>query len=305
MKILRNNKLEKIYLKTMELSLLASGDGTEIIHHKLYKGARLAIIPDENWTALEFITILSGKLTYNSLGGDIVLEAGDSVNSCPITEHVIFIAETEVNLLYVTSQPQFHYYSNSVKDMLDLALQVEQKDGYTADHCERIKELSMKVAKVMGLSPDKLFILNLAAFLHDIGKIKVPNEILNKPTGLTDVEYEIMKKHTTWGNEILSGTNFVELIKAGEIVEQHHERFDGRGYPNQLKGEEIKIEAAIISVVDAFDAMTSDRVYRKGLEIKVAYEELENNKGTMFNPEVVDAFLLMMTETDSRKEVIT
>lgn len=302
MEIYKNNTIDtidKIRMKNMEVSLLASGDGTEVILHKLYKGARWAIVPADDWTALEHLTILSGTLVYHSPNGDIILEAGDSANVCPVTEHAIFIAESEVVFLYVTSQPQFHFYSNTVQDMMDLALLVEKKDGYTADHCDRIKELSMMVGEVMGLSSKEIFTLNLAAFLHDIGKVKVPDEILNKPSKLTDEEYEIMKKHTTWGYEILNETNLVDLIKAGEIVEQHHERFDGKGYPNKLKGAEIKIEAAIISVVDAFDAMTSDRVYRKGLDRKIAIDELENNKGTMFNPEVVTAFLTLMDKIDT------
>lgn len=290
MNIYKKNAMEKVFMTNMELSLLASGDGTEVIHHKLYPGARLAMMPDEGWTAMEHMYILSGKLIYQSPDGEVLLEQGDSIFASPIKEHVNFIAETEVELLYVTSQPQFHFYSNSVRNMMDLAVSVEEKDGYTADHCNRIKELSMMVGEEMGLSPDELYILNLAAFLHDIGKIKVPDEILNKPSGLTNEEYEIMKKHTTWGRETLASTNFVDLVKAGEIVEQHHERFDGKGYPNQLKGEEIRLEAAIITVVDAYDAMTSDRVYRKGMDKELALNELEQNKGTMFHPLVVDAF---------------
>ncbi|WP_442598555.1 HD domain-containing phosphohydrolase [Neobacillus sp. D3-1R] len=290
MNIFKKNAIEKVNMTNMELSLLASGDGTEVIHHKLHPGARLAMIPEEGWTAMEHMYILSGQLIYQSPKGEVLLEQGDSFFASPIQEHVIFIAKTEVQLLYVTSQPQFHAYSNSVRNMMDLAVSVEQKDGYTADHCNRIKELSMMVGEVMGLSPDELYILNLAAFLHDIGKIKVPNEILNKPAGLTDDEYEIMKQHTTWGRETLTATEIVDLVKAGEIVEQHHERFDGKGYPNQLKGEEIRIEAAIITVVDAFDAMTSDRVYRKGMEKDIALNEIMKNKGTMFHPLVVDAF---------------
>jgi HD-GYP domain-containing protein (c-di-GMP phosphodiesterase class II) len=290
MNIHKKNALDKVYMTNMELSLLASGDGTEVIHHKLYAGARLAMIPEEGWTAMEHMYVLSGKLLYQSENKEEVLEQGDSFFASPVDQHTNFIAKTDVELLYVTSQPQFHHYSNSVRNMMDLAVSVEEKDGYTADHCNRIKDLSMMVGEVMGLSPDELYILNLAAFLHDIGKIKVPIEILNKPSGLTDEEYEVMKKHTTWGRETLAATEFVDLVKAGVIVEQHHERFDGKGYPHQLKGDEIRIEAAIITVVDAFDAMTSDRVYRKGMNIETALAEIERNKGTMFHPDVVDAF---------------
>lgn len=290
MNILKKDAMKKVYLKNMELSLLASGDGTEVIHHKLYKGARWAMGPAEGWTALEHFTILSGTLNYQTPNEEGILGGGDSVSAFPVKEFTIFNAETEVELLYVSSQPVFINYSSSLQEMMDLAVMVEQKDGYTAEHCERIKDFSMQIGTKMGLSSDELYILNLAAFLHDIGKVKVPDHILNKPGKLTDEEYETMKKHTTWGRETLENTNFVDLIKAGEIVEQHHERYDGKGYPKQLKSDEITIQAAIISVVDAFDAMTTDRVYRKGLSIDTALEELERYKGTMFNPAVVDAF---------------
>lgn len=290
MNIIKDHVLDKVFLKNMELSLLASGDGTEVIHHKLYENARWAMMPEEDWTALEHVTILSGELIYQSTDKDIILKPGDSVNACPVKESSIFIAKTEVEFLYVTSQPQFHFYSNSLQSMMDLAVSVEKKDGYTADHCERIKELSMMVGKEIGLSSDELYIVNLAGFLHDIGKVKVPDEILNKPSKLTDEEYEIMKKHTTWGRELLAETGVGYLINVGEVIEQHHERFDGKGYPNKLKGPEIRLESQIITIVDAFDAMTTDRVYRKGMSIDAAFEELERNKGTMFNPEIVNAF---------------
>ncbi|WP_053367931.1 HD-GYP domain-containing protein [Bacillus sp. FJAT-27245] len=290
MKILKRKPLDKVLMKNMELSLLASGDGTEVILHKLYAGARWAMGPADDWVALEHLTILSGRLLMVSSAGEVILEPGDSVNACPVKEHMIFTAETDVEFLYVTSQPQFHFYSNAVKDMMDLAILVEEKDGYTSDHCDRIKELSMRLGKVMGLDADELYIMNLAGFLHDVGKVRVPDEILKKPGKLTNEEYDIIKMHTIWGREILTETGNPDLLKAGEIVEQHHERYDGKGYPHRLKGGEIRIEAAIISVVDAFDAMTTDRVYRKGMTREEAFEELAHNKGTMFHPDVIDAF---------------
>jgi HD-GYP domain-containing protein (c-di-GMP phosphodiesterase class II) len=274
----------------MELSLLASGDGTEVIHHKLYSGSRWAIVPQEGWTALEHFTVLSGKLIYKSSDGNVILGPGDSFNVCPVMEHTLFEAETEVEFIYICSQPVFHYYSQLLKNMMDLAISVEEKDGYTAEHCNRIKDLSMRVGEKLNLSSDEMYTLNLASFLHDIGKTKVPIEILNNPSKLNDEEWEIMKRHTTWGREVLEGTGLPALVEAGKLVEQHHERYDGKGYPNQLRGNEISLTAAIITVVDAFDAMTTDRVYRKAMTVQGAFDEIQRNKGTMFNPKVVDAF---------------
>lgn len=304
MKISRRNYRDTVIMKNIEVSLVSSGDGTEVIHHKLYEGARWAMAPADGWTALEHVTMLTGTLIYHGPDGDVILQQGDSVSASPVKEHALFTAATDVEFIYVTSQPQFHFYSSSVKDMMELAIRVEEKDGYTADHCNRIKEISMMIGKRMGLTANELFILNLAAFLHDIGKINVPIEVLNKPSKLTDEEFEMIKKHTTWGKEILLATNQEDLKFAADIVEQHHERFDGKGYPNGLANTAIRIEAAIITVVDAFDAMTSDRVYRKGLDIDEAFEELICNKGTMFNPLVVDTFLSLREDIISLKEVM-
>jgi putative nucleotidyltransferase with HDIG domain len=292
MNILKNSAIETVKLKNMELSLLASGDGTEVIHHKLYAGARWALVPQDGWTALEHITVLSGKLIYKDTKSNGELEPGDSFNACPIKNHMIFEAKTESEFIYICSKPVFHYYSQSLKNLMDLAVSVENKDGYTAEHCHRIKELSMKLGEQLKLSPDEMYTLNLASFLHDIGKTKVPAKILNKPSKLNDNEWEIMKKHSTWGREILEETGLQSLVKAGKIIEQHHERYDGQGYPNQLKGNEISLSAAIITVVDAYDAMTTDRVYRKGMTVQEAYNEIECCKGTMFDPNVVEEFLL-------------
>lgn len=293
MKIIQEAPLEKVLLKNMEISLLASGDGTEVILYKLYENAELEISPVENSSNLLHLTILSGSLTMKNSNGEVVLEPRNSVHACPVEEHTIFTATTEVELLYVTSQPQFHIYRTVVKDMMDIAVTVEKNDGYLGNHCDKIKDLSLMLGKVVGLDEDKLYILSLASYLHDIGKLKVPNEILKKPSSLTDEEYNIIKMHTIWGREILAETRCPDLIKAGEIIEQHHERYDGLGYPHQLKGEEIRIEASIIAVVDAYDAMRTDRAYRKGMSVDKAFNELLINKGKMFHPYVVDAFLFI------------
>lgn len=172
-----------------------------------------------------------------------------------------------------------------------MVISIEEKDGYTSDHCDRITKMSMLMADALDLNSRQILKLNLAAFLHDIGKVKVPVEILQKPGKLTSDEWDLMKQHSTFGREILQETGLPSLIEAGEVVEQHHERFDGTGYPKGLKGDEIAIEAAIISVVDSFDAMTTDRVYQKGRSVLEAIDELIQNRGTMYNPEIVDTFI--------------
>ena len=179
---------------------------------------------------------------------------------------------------------------------MDLAISVEEKDGYTADHCQRIMELSMKVGEKIGLSSEELYTLHIGSFLHDVGKTKIPDCILNKPAKLTNEEYELMKKHTLYGGELLRSTGSPTLIRAATVVEQHHERYNGSGYPFGLKGNEIPLLSSIVGVVDSFDAMTSVRVYSQGRSQEEALEELIRERGRLFNPDVVDAFLSIMSQ---------
>jgi putative nucleotidyltransferase with HDIG domain len=179
------------------------------------------------------------------------------------------------------------------KAMLDtvtaLSAMVEAKDGYTEGHCQRIAEIAIALGIRLGLSEERLEQLSYAAVLHDIGKITVPDEILNKPGPLTPEEFEVMKSHTRAGRRILEG---IELLRAvARIVEQHHERWDGRGYPDGLAGEAILLEARLIAVADAYDAMTSTRPYRQALPPAEALARVEAEAGRQFDPDVVAAFV--------------
>lgn len=282
--------IETVHMKGLQISLIASGDGTEVIYHKLEPDARWGLEPLEGGETLEFLHLLSGKLLLKDSNGEKTLRAGDSFQRCPVTEHHIFQSIGQSEFLYVTSNPVFHYYSRVTNELRDLVISIEEKDGYTSDHCYRITKMSMLMADALDLNSRQILKLNLAAFLHDIGKVKVPVEILQKPGKLNSDEWELMKQHSTFGREILQETGLPSLIEAGEVVEQHHERYDGTGYPKGLKGDEIAIEAAIISVVDSFDAMTTDRVYQKGRSVLEAIDELRKNRGTMYNPDIVDTF---------------
>ncbi|GLB59491.1 HD-GYP domain-containing protein [Cytobacillus sp. NCCP-133] len=286
-----DNFIETVHMKGLQISLLASGDGTEVIYHKLDPGTRWGLEPLEGGEALEYLHLLSGELLLKDSTGEKTLKPGDSFHRWPVNEHHIFKSIGSTEFLYVTSHPVFHYYSRVTNELRDLVVSIEEKDGYTSDHCDRITKMSMIMADVLGLDSKQILRLNLASFLHDIGKIKVPLEILQKPGKLTLEEWEIMKNHSTYGREILEKTGLPSLIEAGRVVEQHHERYDGKGYPKGLKGEDISIEAAIISVVDSFDAMTTDRVYQKRRSAEKAIEELIRCSGTMYNPHILNTFL--------------
>lgn len=166
---------------------------------------------------------------------------------------------------------------------------VEAKDTYTRGHSDRVSEYSVLIGKRLGLSDEDLKNLQIGGLFHDIGKIGVPDSILQKDAKLTDDEYSQIKQHPNIGVHILSNaTIFKDILP---IVEHHHERFDGRGYPSQLAGDKIPYLARITAIADSFDAMTSKRAYRDSLPIDVVIEEFEDCKGTQFDPQIADIFL--------------
>jgi response regulator RpfG family c-di-GMP phosphodiesterase len=165
---------------------------------------------------------------------------------------------------------------------------LETRDAETHGHSERVVTFSLRLGREYGLSSKEMKALEFGSLLHDIGKIGVPDAILRKPAKLTDEEWIKMREHPLHGQQILRGIQFLE--GAARVVAQHHEKWDGSGYPLGIKGEEIDICARIFSVADAFDAITSDRVYRKGRPYQAAAEELSEWIGRQFDPKVVEAF---------------
>ncbi len=170
-----------------------------------------------------------------------------------------------------------------------LAIALEAKDPYTSGHTKRVTEYAVMIAKGMGLSEEEVERITRAALLHDIGKIGVRLHSLNKKDGLTSEEYEMFKQHTIQGRLILEPIKFLSDIIP--MVELHHEKYDGSGYPYGLSGEDIPLGARILNVADSFDAMTSDRPYRRSLSRKRAIEELHKNAGAQFDPKVVEVFI--------------
>jgi len=182
-------------------------------------------------------------------------------------------------------------YQNLQKIMEDtvytMAKVVEKKDPYSAGHQKKVSQLATAIAKEMKLPKDKIEGLKVASLVHDIGKIGMPIEILSKPSGLTELGHDLMTEHPMTGYNILKEIDFPWPV--AEIVLQHHEKINGSGYPNGLKGDEILIEAKILCVADVIEAMSSYRAYRPSHSIKEALKELTNNKGTLYDSMVVDA----------------
>ena len=168
-----------------------------------------------------------------------------------------------------------------------IAATVEMRDPYTAGHQRRVAQLAAAIATAMGLLPERVHGIRLAGTVHDVGKIGVPAEILSKPGVLTDIEFNLIKLHPTVGYEILKDVAFPWPI--AQMVRSHHERLDGSGYPDGLKGEEILLDTRIISVADVVEAMLSYRPYRQGLGIQAALDEIVGKRGVLYDAQVVDA----------------
>jgi len=177
---------------------------------------------------------------------------------------------------------------------------LEAKDPYTAGHQQRVSQLATATAKELNLSPDKVEGIRIASLIHDIGKIGLPAEILSKPTTLTDIEFSLIKDHSRIGYGILKSIDFSYPV--ANIVLQHHERLNGSGYPNNLKGGEILLEAKILGVADVVEAMSSHRPYRPALGTDKALEEISKNRGVLYDPEVVDACLKLFKEKEFKFE---
>ena len=176
--------------------------------------------------------------------------------------------------------------------VIAIAKAVDAKDERTSQHSARVSEYSVMIAKELGFSEVECENLRRAALLHDIGKIGIPDSILNKPARLTDEEYAVMKSHVVRGAEILKDFTLIDHVVEGAL--HHHERYDGRGYPSGMRGEEIPLYGRIIGVADAFDAMTANRVYRRQMDFGYVLNEMRNGRGTQFDPQIVDILLKLI-----------
>jgi putative nucleotidyltransferase with HDIG domain len=171
---------------------------------------------------------------------------------------------------------------------------VEIRDPYTAGHQRRVADLARHIAEEMNLSNDRIDGIRIAGIIHDIGKIYVPAEILSKPRRLSQIEFNLIKTHSQVGYDVLKAIDFPWPV--ARIILQHHERIDGSGYPHNLSGDEIMLEAKILGVADVVEAMASHRPYRPALGVDAALQEIEQNKGVLYEPQVVDACLRVFRE---------
>jgi HD-GYP domain-containing protein (c-di-GMP phosphodiesterase class II) len=181
--------------------------------------------------------------------------------------------------------------------ILSLALAIEAKDPYTQGHCQRLAHYAERVGRVLNFNQEQLANLRMAAILHDVGKIAVPEAILNKTSALTPVEYAVMQQHPVVGEGICQPLRSARAVLPA--IRHHHERWDGAGYPDRLAGEHVPLDARIIAIVDAYDAMTSERPYRSGMPVDRALAVLQENRGPQWDPALIELFVPLVPQLDA------
>lgn len=204
------------------------------------------------------------------------------------------ITNENIDYINMVDEKNKEIQKMTLQTIATIANTIDARDEYTQGHSKRVSEYSAIMAEALGMSEEEIQNIRFVALLHDIGKIGVPDSVLNKPGKLTDEEYRLMKRHTLTGGEILKDIDMIPDIDIG--AKYHHERYDGKGYPEGLKGEDIPFIARIISVADTYDAMTSNRIYRKHLDEDKVMSELKNGLGTQFDPVVCKALIGLLEE---------
>ncbi len=208
--------------------------------------------------------------------------------------NILELDELTKNLERMVEQKTRQVEQLSFEIIATIASMIEAKDSYTKGHSIRVAEYSAHLATALGWKEEAVKNLKYIALLHDIGKVGIPDRVLNKPGKLTETEFNIIKSHTTIGGDILKDIETISYVDAG--AKYHHERYDGKGYPSGMSGKRIPTVARIISIADAYDAMNSKRVYRDALPTEVIRAELVNGRGTQFDPELLDVFLQLFDE---------
>lgn len=231
-----------------------------------------------------------GTLFPVSMSGSPVIVNGKPRGIIGIFRDITERKNTEEQL-----KESFKKLQKTMEDSIySISLVTEARDAYAAGHQRRVTKLAVALAEEMGFPQDKIEGIKIAALIHDVGKINLPAEILSKPGKFSEIEFNLIKNHSQIGYDILKKIDFLWPI--AEIILQHHEKMNGSGYPRGLKGDEILLEAKIICVADVVGAMSSHRPYRPTLGIDKALEEISQNKGIFYDPEVVDICLKLFKE---------
>lgn len=300
-------------------NILAASSGQEALQIVLDKGSEISLIVSDQKMPLmegtEFFKNISEKypdiikilLTGHS-NIDILV---DAINECHLFQYILKPFEPDQLCMVVESGiKKYELATSKTQILLDLselfyktiksiAQALDAKDEYTHGHSMRVTLYSLALAKSLNLPEDLLEEIETTGLLHDIGKIAIPQKILLKPGKLTKEEYDVIKTHPELGKKLVDGIEKLNLVSTW--LKSHHERFDGKGYPDGLVGEQIPISSRIIAIADTYDAMTSSRAYRVALSHEEAIEEIRRCSGTQFDPNLAELFISISEEIDSIK----
>ncbi len=307
-------KIIKSVSSTNEMLVRFGGEEFVVLYpgirpEEVYRRANLIRETIENEFLLskdirEFLTVTVGISNYDINGStleELITKADNAVHQGKQSgrnKTMVYNEDNEFST-NANSQVQEKIKDAFISSIYALAATIDAKDHYTYGHSSNVSLLSAALAKEAGFSDKQIETVKNAGLLHDIGKVGIPESVLSKPGFLTQDEYETMKGHVVQSINIIK--HIPNLIDTVPVVISHHERYDGNGYPRGIKGESIPILGRVICIADSFDAMTTDRPYRKGLSLEQAIYELRKNSGTQFDPELVDIFINMATNGDLQK----
>lgn len=296
-KIIRADEVESTYVvkrKNSHIDKKYHDNHLQISKIHMSPDRILYIDPVSTQDAFKTYYILEGSCyifdedTTVYAGDMLVFKNSDEVQTIKTLEETVLLVHASQYDVYKTLEDN----QEVINAML---LEIQEKDHYTGEHSLRVYELVKKLGLRLGYSSRALNNLTRAAYYHDLGKIFIPNDILNKPAKLSPDEFEIIKGHVELARDMII-ENFNETVY--KIIYEHHERYNGSGYPNGLAGENICREARMLAICDSFDAMITDRVYKKGKSVEVALQELQELSGSQYDPELVKAFVAMFLEWD-------
>lgn len=265
-----------------------SSNDFHIGKYSLPKGVFLYSTPTECEDLIKSYTVIEGAL-MELKSRDILISGDVFIVDFKEAVHTLYTLEETFLIIHEQQSPNsIKSFLETSSTMINMLSNIQAKDNYTKEHCERVYQLAKEMGLALKYHSKQIYNLNKASRFHDIGKVFIEDEILNKPTQLNVLEFERMKEHPLLCCEIILDKFDDEVYK---IINQHHERLDGSGYPQGLKGDQIVEEAKILAICDSFDAMTTDRIYKKGMTKEDAFKELESLSGKFYDEALVRLFI--------------